>query len=365
MDSSTLVASMQRSVSEPIHTYSVGFEDQSFNELPYARVVARKFKTAHREVIVTSDLVRDLLPKYLSYIDEPYGDGSAIPTYYVCELAKDDVVVVLSGEGGDEIFAGYETYAAYEVNRWFRKVPRWMRRGLVAPLVNCLPVSDKKLSLEFKLKRFLGGQDLSPAQAHFWWRIVLTEAQKLSLYTPQVVEQIMPQASERYFIDRFEQSVAKDSLARLFEVDCSVFLPDDLMVKNDRMSMAHSLEARVPLTDLELTGFMSTVPSRLKLRSLRKKHIMRRAMEGILPAEILNKKKVGLEMPYSRWLKNELRDLLTSYLGEKRISDTGIFRAAAVQTLVNEHLSGRADHGRALWGLLNYMMWLELYIPEL
>lgn len=365
MDSSTLVGLMQRCVSEPVHTYSVGFEDPSFNELPYARTVAQKFKTVHREVIVTPDLVRALLPKYLTYIDEPYADGSAIPTYYVCQLAKDDVVVVLSGEGGDEIFAGYETYAAYQVSRWFRRVPRWMRRNLIAPLVNCLPVSDKKLSLEFKLKRFLGGQDLSPAQAHFWWRVVLTEAQKLSLYTPHVLEQIVPQASERYFVDRFEQSTAKDSLSRLFEIDCSVFLPDDLMVKNDRMSMAHSLEARVPLTDLELTAFMSTVPSGLKLRSLRKKHIMRRAMEGILPAEILNKKKVGLEMPYSHWLKHELKDLMMSYLGPKRISDTGLFRRDAVQALITDHLAGRVDHGRALWGLLNYMMWFEHYVPKL
>jgi len=365
MDSSTLVALMQRCVSEPVHTYSVGFEDPSFNELPYARAVAQKFNTIHSEVIVTSDLVRDLLPKYLTYIDEPYADGSAIPTYYVCQLAKDDVVVVLSGEGGDEIFAGYETYAAYQVSRWFRRVPQWIRKNLIAPLVHCLPVSDKKLSLEFKLKRFLGGQDLSPAQAHFWWRVVLTEAQKLSLYTPHVLEQIVPQASERHFIDRFAASTAKDSLSRLFEIDCSVFLPDDLMVKNDRMSMAHSLEARVPLTDLELTAFMSTVPSGLKLRSLRKKHIMRRAMEGILPAEILNKKKVGLEMPYSYWFKNDLKDLMMSYLGPKRMSDYGLFRVEAVQTLIADHLAGRVDHGRALWGLLNYMMWLELYVPKL
>jgi len=365
MDSSTLVALMQRCVTEPVHTYSVGFEDPSFNELPYARAVAQRFNTIHSEVIVTSDLVRDLLPKYLTYIDEPYADGSAIPTYYVCQLAKDDVVVVLSGEGGDEVFAGYETYAAYQVSRWFRKVPQWMRRSLIAPLVHSLPVSDKKLSLEFKLKRFLGGQDLSPAQAHFWWRIVLTEAQKLSLYTHHVLEQIVPQESERHFTDRFEASTAKDSLSRLFEIDCSVFLPDDLMVKNDRMSMAHSLEARVPLTDLELTAFMSTVPSRLKLRSLRKKHIMRRAMEGILPGEILNKKKVGLEMPYSYWFKHQLKDLMMSYLGPKRMSDSGLFRVEAVQKLVTEHLEGRIDHGRALWGLLNYMMWLELYIPKL
>src|SRR5262245_23810704 len=154
MDSSTLVALMQRHTSERIHTYSVGFEDQSFNELPAARIVAEKFNTVHREVVVTPDLVREMLPRYLDYIDEPYADGSAIPTYYVCQLAKDEVVVVLSGEGGDEAFSGYETHAAYKVSQWFRWVPRFVRNGLLRPLVHLLPVSHKKLSLEFKLKRF-------------------------------------------------------------------------------------------------------------------------------------------------------------------------------------------------------------------
>lgn len=362
MDSSVLVALMHRRKSEPIRTYSIGFEDSSFNELPYARIVANRFGTIHREVIVTPQMVRDLLLKYLSYIDEPYGDGSAIPTYYVCQLAKDDVVVVLSGEGGDELFAGYETYTAYKMSRWFKLVPSWIRRAFIAPLINSLPVSDKKLSLEFKLKRFLGGQHLSPAQAHLWWRIVLTESQKLNLYTPKVIEQIVPEASERYFIEAFGRLGVNDVLSRLMYIDSSVFLPDDLMIKNDRMSMAHSLEARVPMTDPELTEFMSRVPSRMKLSRLRKKHIMRCAMKGILPPAILNKKKVGLEIPYSRWLRNELKDLMITYLGPIHIGDTGLFRPETVVALIEDHLAGRYDHGRALWGLLNYMIWLELYM---
>jgi asparagine synthase (glutamine-hydrolysing) len=362
LDSSALVALMQRHTPEPIHTYSVGFEDQSFNELPYARIVARRFNTVQREVVVTPEVVRRLLPKYLSFIDEPYADGSAIPTYCVCEMAKDDVVVVLSGEGGDEVFAGYETYSAYKAARWFRLVPRWARQSILAPLVRRLPVSDKKLSLEFKMKRFLGGLDLPPAQAHLWWRIVLTESEKARLYSLQTLEQLVPDPSDRHFLDAFGRSGAREVLSRLMHIDAAIFLPDDLMIKNDRMSMAHSLEARVPMTDPELMEFMSRVPARVKLPGLRKKNIMRLALNGLLPPEILNKKKVGLEMPYSRWLRRELHDLVQDYLGPDRLAQTGLFRPEGVQSLVEEHMAGRRDNGRALWGLLNYMMWYEMYI---
>ena len=364
MDSSVAVALMHRHVNEPIHTYSIGFEDQSFNELPYARIVAQTFNTVHREVTITPQMVRDMLPKYLSYIDEPYGDGSAIPTYYVCQLAKDEVVVVLSGEGGDEAFAGYETHAAYQMYKRFRHIPAWVRHGLIAPVVNRLPVSDKKLSLEFKMKRFLGGLDLTPPEAHLWWRIVMQETQKMALYSPGVLDQFAPQKSVRHFTQLYDKLDVKDTLSRLMYLDSNVFLPDDLMIKNDRMSMAHSLEARVPMTDPELTEFMARVPAHLKMKNMRKKHLMRKAMEGVLPPSILNKKKVGLEMPYSRWFKDELKELVFDYLSPKKVAETGLFQTKAIQTLLDDHITGRVDNGRALWGLLNYMMWHELYISS-
>jgi asparagine synthase (glutamine-hydrolysing) len=244
-----------------------------------------------------------------------------------------------------------------------KRIPRWIRNGVIAPLVHRLPVSHKKLSLEFKAKRFLGGLDLPPAQAHLWWRIVLSESEKRNLYSPRVLEQLTPQQSDRFFTEVFDRSSAKDTLNRLMEIDTSVFLPDDLMIKNDRMSMAHSLEARVPLTDNELVKFLSTVPPGMKLRGMQKKFLMRSAMKGVLPDRILNKKKVGLEMPYSRWLRAELKDVLMRYCGPERIAETGLFRPEAVAAIVDEHCSGRRDHGRALWGLLNYMMWLEMYQP--
>ena len=362
LDSSTVVALMHRSATQPIRTYSVGFEDPSFSELPFARDVADRFETVHREVTVTPQMVREMLPEYLKFIDEPYADGSAIPTYYVCQLAKEDVVVLLSGEGSDEIFAGYETYAAYQAARFCRHIPSQLRQGLLVPLVNRLPASDKRLSLEFRMKRFLGGLDLPPAQAHLWWRIVFTESEKLELYTEDVLDQLTPELSERHFVEAFERLDGRDTLSRLLYIDSRVFLPDDLMVKNDRMSMAHSLETRIPMTDPELTEFMARVPSRLKLRGMHKKYALCRAMEGVLPRKILKRKKLGLEMPYSRWLKNELKDVLLNYLAPSRLEETGLFRPEFVNRLIDQHMAGQVDHGRALWGLLNYMMWLELYV---
>jgi len=225
-----------------------------------------------------------------------------------------------------------------------------------------LPVSHEKLSLEFRLKRFLGGLDLDAADAHLWWRIVLTEAQKRTLYDRRVLDALTPEAPERHFREVFHRSRGPDTLAKLLHVDSAVFLPDDLMVKNDRMTMAHSLEARVPFTDPELTEFMSRVPSSIKFPGLRKKHLLRSALKNRLPPEILRRKKIGLEMPYSRWLAGELKDLLLEYCGGSRAAETGLFRPEAMDTLVQEHLSFRQDHGRALWGLLNFMIWHEMYI---
>lgn len=361
MDSSAVVALMHRHT-ESLRTYSVGFEDPTFDERAAARTVARHFGAEHREVVVTAERVRALLPEYLRWIDEPYSDGSAIPTWYVAALAKEDVVVLLSGEGGDEAFAGYDTHAAYKAAHLARKLPSWIWKGLAAPIVHRLPVSHDKLSLEFRMKRFLGGLDLPPADAHLWWRIVLDEARKRALYTPHVLEALAPEPPERWFREVYERSGAVDPLDRLLHVDAAVFLPDDLMIKNDRMTMAHSLEARVPFTDPELTEFMARVPARMKLRGFEKKHVMRAALRPLLPPEILQRKKVGLEMPYSRWLTGELKDVLLEYCGPERVEAAGLFRPEAVRVLVDEHLERRHDHGRPLWALMNFMMWHELYV---
>mgnify|MGYP001817665126 CR=1 FL=1 len=362
LDSSTLLALMAQRTEGPIHTYSVGFEETSFNELPWARLMAQRFGTAHREVVVTADRVRTLLPRAIEFIDEPYGDGSAIPTYCVCERAAEEVVVVLSGEGGDEAFAGYETHAAYKASQLFSHVPRVLRKRVLEPLVRALPVSHKKLSLEFKLKRFLSGQDLPPWKAHLWWRLVLSHERKRALLTTRAMEAFEPQAADRHFGAAFERVTASDDLSRLLYVDSTVFLPDDLMIKNDRMSMAHSLEARVPFTDPDFTSYMAGVPSSVKLPRLKLKRVMKEAMADLLPKPILRKKKVGLEMPYSAWFRYQLRPVLDEWLAPDRLEATGLFRPDAVARLRDDHQQGRRDEGRALWGLLNYMIWYDRYM---
>lgn len=363
MDSSALVAYIKRITDQTIKTFSIGFEESSFNELPYAKMVAEHYHADNQHVIIDPGKVREMLPKYLSYIDEPYADGSAIPTYYVSQLAKQQVTVVLSGEGGDEVFAGYDTHLAYLARHRFRRIPSVIRNHIMAPIINRLPVSHKKLSLEFRMKRFLGGIDLTPEHAHLWWRTVLSESQKQQLFTEDFFHTYNPEPSVRWFEALFRNSHAKDDLNRLLYIDAGLFLPDDLMIKNDRMTMAHSLEARVPFTDNDLYRFLARVPVSMKLKHNVKKYLLRKVCNPILPKAVINKKKVGLEIPYSQWMTGPLKPLLDQYLNPESLKNTGIFQPSFVTAIIDQHQKRVADHGRFLWGMLNFMMWKQLYLP--
>ena len=362
MDSSAITAFVTMHSSSKVKTFSIGFEDPSYDELKYARMVARRFETDHYEMIVTAKDVLDVLESHIRYIDEPYADGAAIPTYYVCKIAKEKVTVVLSGEGGDEIFAGYDTHAAYRLASLFRKVPAPIRNRIIRPLVDLMPVSEKKLSFEFKAKRFIRGVGLPTARAHLFWRIVLSEAEKQQLYSPETTESVQLKASERIFEELYNSCPAGEPLNRLLYIDGKVFLPDDLFVKNDRMSMAHSIEARVPMTDPGLVSFMGKVPVKVKMKGLCTKYLLRKAMRGLLPNPIIRKKKVGFDMPYSRWLKREFYDFMMDTFRAPKIRQAGLFNWKFVETLINDHLAGVKDNARPLWGLLNFAIWYRLYM---
>ena len=364
MDSSSMTALMARSRGETgFHTFSLSFDHRDFDESDYAKIVAEKFRTRHHTIRVTPEKVKDLLPVYLAHIDEPYGDGSAIPTWLLSEKASEHVTVLLSGEGGDEVYAGYDTHAAYRARQLYRRVPVFLRTGVVRPLVNLLPVSHGKLSLEFKAKRFVAGAELGIPESHFFWRAVLSaDARSEVLREPEKLGNI--NFPTDLYTGIYNSCKAEPGLNRLLCIDSSCHLPNDLMIKNDRMTMAHSIEARVPFTDMELFRYLASVPSRHKLPGMKKKALLRRSMQGILPDIIVNKKKVGLEMPYSRWMRNELREITMEYLRPERLSATGLFNPESITRLWRDHDTVQADNGRVLWGIMNYMIWHEMYIDS-
>jgi asparagine synthase (glutamine-hydrolysing) len=365
LDSSTITALMAEIRGDgDFHTFSLGFSDSSFDESGFAAIVARQAGTSHHRIDVTPGKVAELLPGYLAHIDEPYADGSAIPTWLLAAEASKFVTVLLSGEGGDEVFAGYDTYAAFKARRLYRRmVPGFIRRNLIGRAVNLLPVSHRKLSFEFKAKRFSRGSELDVPESHYFWRMVLSgDARREILHDPERFSEF-PEPSE-LFSEIYSSCRASSDLNRLLCIDTSCHLPHDLMIKNDRMTMAHSIEARVPFTDTELFRFLARVPVRHKMPGMKKKVLLKKAMQDLLPGSIIHKKKVGLEMPYSKWIRSELRDITMEYLKPSRLTSTGLFDPAGVKRLWDEHDSMKVDHGRALWGILNYMMWHDMYISS-
>jgi asparagine synthase (glutamine-hydrolysing) len=363
MDSSALAALMTRARgNSDFHTFSLGFEESSFDESSFARLVANSLGTSHHEILVTPAKVSSLLPAYLAHIDEPYGDGSAIPTWLLAEEASSLVTVLLSGEGGDELFAGYDTHAAMKARKLYRKlVPGTLRRNLVAPVVNMLPVSHSKLSFEFKAKRFTHGSELGLPESHFAWREVLTGENRLRVF--QGASDLF-NPSESFFKDAFNSFPSNSDLAGILRIDSSCHLPHDLMIKNDRMTMVHSIEARVPFTDTELFRMLAAVPDGLKLPGMKKKFLLKEAMKGILPPSVISKKKVGLEMPYSSWFRTSLKEQAHDEIFSSSVYSSGLLNRKGVQSLWDDHQAMKTDNGRALWGILNYALWYNLYIAS-
>jgi len=363
MDSSALTALMVKARGGAgFHTFSLAFDEPSFDESSFARLVAETQGTIHHEIMVTPKKVMALLPGYLAHIDEPYADGSAIPTWLLAAEAAPLVTVLLSGEGGDELFAGYDTHAAMKARMLYRRfVPGFLRRHVIARAVNALPVSNSKLSFEFKAKRFAAGSELGVPESHFAWRAVLTGDERLGVFPGASLDH---PPSDSFFTEVYDACPGETDLARILRIDTSCHLPNDLMIKNDRMTMAHSIEARVPFTDTGLYRFMSTVPDGIRLPGLRKKNLLRKAMEGILPRRVTAKKKVGLEMPYSKWFRSEMKEFAHDSLFDSRILDSGVLAREGLRELWNSHQEGSRDNGRALWGILNLTMWYDLYISS-
>ena len=355
VDSATLVACMRKFHTGELKTFSIGFEEKSFSELDRARIAAKKYETDHHELVVTPDAAA-LVPELVASFDEPYADSSAIPVLCVSRLARQHVTVALSGEGGDEIFAGYKTYSATVLAGYYRSmVPSPVRR-LLAAAVGQLPVSHGKVSFDYMAKRFVAGADRDPLEAHLSWKAILDEDAKHEVYStpPAGVEDTL-----RLYQDAVAGVDSKDLLAQLLAIDTKVGLESDMLVKADRMTMAVSLEGRVPLLDHPLVELVASIPSQLKMKRQQKKFLLRKAMEDRLPYETLHGPKQGFNVPIPSWLVGPLRERVHDTLSADRLKSGGFFDPEAVQKLIRAHEAKEHDHSRDIWTLLMFQSWYD------
>jgi asparagine synthase (glutamine-hydrolysing) len=351
VDSALLAALAAEQSSEPLRTFSIGFEEQSFDELADARRVAQRYATHHRELVLRPDAAL-LLPALADAFDEPFADSSALPTYLVSQLAAEDVKVALSGEGGDELFGGYYTYAADLL------AARVGRLAHVAqPLVERLPTSTAKASFDYRAKRFVRAAHLPPLERHHSWK---------EIFSPDARAELTGQRSSFDPVDilraRYAETAGADDPPRLQDVDLGVYLVDDLLVKTDRASMAHSLEARVPYLDTVVTNFALALPTRHKVRGLAKKVLLRKAAAPLLPREIVHGKKRGFSIPAAAWLRGDLEPFARETLAAETLRRQGFFRPEPVQRLLDAHVAGLEDLSRQLWGLLAFTLWYERHV---
>lgn len=364
IDSSAIVGYMAKHSDRPVKTFSIGFEEQTYNELDYARTVAEHFKTEHHELIIKPDAV-DLVDNLVKNLDEPFGDFSIFPTYLVSKMAREHVTVALSGDGGDELFAGYDTYIADWVARGYQKIPAVFRNQIAAPLVDRIPPSPKKKGFVNRTKRFVKGMLLPPDLMHTRWMIFLQEQEKQKLYSGNLLDTYERGNSYQFIQEYFRRSQnGVTPLAQQEYVDVKTYLTDDILVKVDRMSMAPSLETRVPFLDHKVMEFAATIPTSLKLKGLTTKYILKKAVSDLLPEKILVRGKEGFSIPIKNWIMHELRPLLLDTLSEDRMKARGYFQPRYVQQLVQEHLNGKENHSHRLWALMMFEIWHQNYIDE-
>ena len=361
IDSSSIVAFMSDASLQPVNSFSIGFDDGTYNELPYAREVATAFRTNHRERTVSPKL-HEMFEKLIVHLDEPFADVSLFPTYMVAQLAREHVTVALSGDGGDELFGGYDAYQAQELAARFA----WMGETLLpaaAAVAAALPPTEKKKGLVNKFKRFtLGATEAPPDLGHYRWMVYLS-----------------PRAKERLYTDAFRQRLARsdvyapvrDALARFghddlfnrqFYADLSLYLADDILVKVDRMSMATSLETRAPFLDRDVMELAFSMPGDFKIRDGERKWILKQAMTGILPDRILTRKKEGFSIPMKNWLRRDLQPLMRSLLAPERVRARGLFDSTEVSRLVDDHVAGRENYAHTLFPLMVFERWCEEHL---
>jgi asparagine synthase (glutamine-hydrolysing) len=356
IDSSTVVAMMARAMDRPVKTFSIGFTESSHDELHYARIAARHFNTEHHEFIVTPDVCR-VVEEIVWHHDEPFADMSSVPTYIVSKMAREHVTVVLSGDGGDELFAGYERYLVDRQRQKFERVPGFFRRNLMLRASRWLP-------RHVYGKNYLRNVSLEPGARYIDSISCFDEDKKQQLLSNDFQRALSRHSATDKFTRLFAAPGSSERLDHLLYLDSKTYLPGDIMTKVDRMSMAHSIEAREPLLDHKLIEFAQQIPALFKLHGSQTKSILKKAMRGIIPDEIIHRPKQGFGVPMQKWFKEDLREMVIDTLNDSRTRQRGYFDQHVVSAILREHLSGRRDNSRHLWSLLMLELWHRAFIDH-
>jgi asparagine synthase (glutamine-hydrolysing) len=356
IDSTIVVGLMRQLAGEPVRTFSIGFPVPEYDETRYARIAAEAFQTVHEEFRVEPDAV-EILPQLVWHYDEPFGDSSAVPTWYVSRLTRQHVTVALTGDGGDELFAGYPRYRAVWLAGWFERLPAVVRRIVAGRYWQKLPASPRQKSLRRRWKRFVEVIGQSPARRYLGWIAIFNEARRGELYTDDFIS-TLPEADPLEFLAAaLAQSGRRDPITATSLADLVTYLPCDLMTKVDVASMAHGLECRQPFLDHRVVELAARMPVRWKFRRGRGKRILLQTFADLLPRASRRRPKMGFGVPLDHWFRHELRDFARDVLLDPCSLARGYFRAPAVSRLLDDHQSGRFDHNIRLWALLVLELW--------
>jgi len=355
VDSSLVVSSMQQA-----STFSIGFDDPSYNELDYARRVANHLGVKHTFEVIEPQ-VADLFDHLMTFMDDPIGDFSIFPTFLVSRLARQHVTVALSGDGGDELFGGYDTYVANNAAKYYSYLPRILRQQLITSIINSIPPQPAKKGLINKAKRFIEGANLPVELSHCRWRIFTSEALRAQLFSPDALQQ-MTRPVGTHISGLFKRAGPRSPLARSLYVDIKSYLSDNCLVKVDRMSMANSLESRVPMLDRELVELAFQVPDNLKLHNGKTKILLKQIAAQQIPRECVYRQKEGFSIPIKHWLGTQFRPILEDLLDTAKIKSEGLFNVNTVNHLKREHLSGKVNHSHTLWSLMVFQAWRKRWL---
>lgn len=361
IDSSAIVALMSELSRGRVKTFSIGFEEQDFSEIEHARRIAERFGTEHHEFIVRPDAL-EVLPTVVRHYGEPYADSSAIPTYYLAKMTRQHVTVALSGDGGDECFAGYERYVAMRIAERYSRLPRVLRDQVLQPAIAAMPPGNSRRSQYGRIRRLLGVMGRPRSEGYLSLTCGFSEELKAELCTREFLKRTAHSSALDYMQPWFAGNGEIDIVDRLAMADTANYLPNDLLVKVDIASMAVSLEARAPFLDHHLMEFAASLPAGYKLRGLTTKYLLKQALRGLLPKENLSRKKMGFGVPLGRWFRGELRQFVSETILAERTLMRGYFKPEALRHLVEQHVEGRRDYAQQLWTLLMLELWHREFI---